>query len=751
MKRIFLFIICFSINGFCIEAEKNGSIEGIVLDKSTKQPLFAANIIIPGISSGDATEYDGKFFIKNIPPGVYQLKASMIGYETQIKTQVNVSINQVTKIVFELNPVSIEIGRVEVTASFFETDPEKTVSTKKLTPEEIKSSPGSGEDIFRIIHSLPGVTTGSLANSNVIVRGGAPDENLALLDNIEIYSPLHFGRLDASTGTISIINPDLLESVEFSSGGFPAEFGGKLSSLFELKIKEGNTSSFNTDLNLNMAGFGIYADGPLTDKSTLIFSARRGIFDLITKMMGKEVMPTFWDAAGKINYNLGNSNKISFVGFFYKDNVERDKYEQDSHNKVGREYEHLKFDVYGSAFGINWSYLFSNNGYSLTTASIISNGWNTLAGTNAVQNLNGEDLVEQEISIKNETFYKLNNFVEIKGGLFLKSINSDHYVWLDADTTNTGHIFKADTINYYPPVSFKYGGFFQFTFHPFNRLNFTAGLRYDYFDLSEEKIFSPRFSASCRLTDKIILNAAYSKLSQDPAAYQMELDEQNKNLKSAKADQFVLGVDNFLREDIKLGIEGYYKRLSNIFVDSDSSKIITNNGSGNITGVEVYLQKKMFDNLVGSFSYTYSVSRRKDNDYSPEYDFEYDRTHSFNLIASYKISESWQLGIKYTYCTGTPYTQVTGITLKNGNHYLIEGEKNSERLPAYHELDLRIDKKFFFDNWTLNIYLDIWNLYNQKNIIEYVNEIKSDGTIYRRPIYDYRIMPILGISAQFGV
>ncbi|HVO73809.1 MAG TPA: TonB-dependent receptor, partial [Ignavibacteriaceae bacterium] len=534
MKRLFIILLCLSINGFCIESDKNGSIEGVVLDKATKQPLYAANVIIPEILSGAATDSFGKFSINNISSGVYQLKASMIGYEMQIKTQVIVTTNQVTKIVFELNPVSIEMGSVEITTGFFETNPEKTISTKKLTTEEIKSSPGSAEDIFRIIHSMPGVTTGSLANSNLIVRGGSPDENLALLDNIEIYSPLHFGRLDASMGTISIVNPDLLESVEFSSGGFPAEFGGKLSSLFELKMKEGNTSSFNTDVNLNMAGFGIYADGPLTSKSSIAFSARRGIFDLITKMMGREVMPTFWDAAGKITYNIGKSNKISLLGFFYKDDVERDKYDPDAHNKVGREYEHVKFDVYGSAFGLNWNYLFSNNGYSLTTASITSNGWKTFGGTNALPNSNGEDLIEQEISIKNEILYKLSNFIEIKGGLFLKSINSDHFVWSEIDTTETGHIFNADTINYYPPIAYKSGGFLQATLHPFERLILTSGLRYEYLDLTKEDAFSPRISASYRLTDKIILNAAYAKLSQDPAAYQIQLDEQNKNLRSTK-------------------------------------------------------------------------------------------------------------------------------------------------------------------------------------------------------------------------
>lgn len=750
MKKIIALVLSLIVGTlYGSEDGKGGSVEGTVLEKSTRQPLPGATVMITGTKYGTATDVFGKFQISDIPAGMYQIEVTMIGFEKQIKSEIVISVNRVITVLFELTPVSIDLNKtISVSAGYFETDPEKTVSTRKLTPHEIKSSPGSAEDVFRVVHTIPGVTTGGMSQSNLIVRGGAPDENLALLDNIEIYSPLHFGKLDASMGTISIINPDLLESVEFSSGGFPAEFGGKLSSLFELKLKEGNKSSFNSDINLNLAGFGVYTDGPISEKSNLIFSVRRGIFDLITKMMGKDLMPRFWDAVSKITYNLGSSHKISLIGFYYEDNNEKEKLDLTGHSPDSRKYEYVKYDAYGSAVGINWNFLFSNNGYSLTTASFTTNGWNMNSGTILEKSLNGKDLLEQEFTLKNESVIKLNNFLELKGGLFAKSVNSNHYTWNDADTTRTGIIFPRDTSYYYPPISFKSGGFIQTTIRPFTGLIFTTGLRYDYFDLTHEGIVSPRFSLNWKPVERVSINAAYSKISQDPAAYQMLLDEENKKLKSAKADQFILGIDYLFREDIKLSIEGYYKNLTNTFVSSSSSDIITNAGSGYISGIELFFQKKMIDNLVGSLSYSYSISRRKDGENLPEYNFDYDRTHNFNLVASYKISDTWQLGIKYTYGTGTPYTPVDGITKIGGNHFLVEGLKNSSRYPAYHEMDVRIDKKFFFNNWTLNVYLDIWNVYNHGNVIQYENEIQINGSVNQIPIYDFKMMPILGISAQ---
>lgn len=749
MSKILLaLVLILSTVSLITASEGAGSIEGRVIEQSTKQPLAGANVFVLNTNYGAATDENGKYRIQNIPAGYYQIRVSTIGYETVIKSDINISVNRVKVINFELNPSAIELGeQVEVTAGYFEKNPENPVSARSLNADEIASSPGSAEDIFRVARLLPGVTSSSI-NANLLVRGGGPDENLTLLDNIEIYSPIHFGRIDGSWGAFSILNPNSLQNVEFISGGFPAENNGKLSSVFKLNLKEGNESRFNHDVNLNIVGLSYYADGPLLGDGNIVASVRRGVFDLVADLTNQKALPSYWDAVGKVTYNLGKVNKLSFVSFYYKDNFERDELDTLSHNETARLYEYSKTDNYGSALGLNWNYLFSDKGFLLTTLAMTNNGWTEYKGTNADKDLNGEDLVEKEYNIKSEATYNILPSLRLNGGINYKIIDSDHYIWYDAKSSNTSVVLPADTINYKPPRGYKSGLFLQLLVNPVAPLYITGGIRYDYFSLTKESVVNPRISFSWHFNNNISLNASYGQYSQDPASYQLELADVNKKLTSAKSEQYVLGIESLLRDDIRVSVEGFYKNLSNMFVESDTSREITNNGSGYAKGIEVFVQKKMSNNLVGSFSYTYSISKRKENN-GQEFFYKYDRPHNFNLAASYRFSDTWQIGFKYAYETGLPYTPVIGIKNENGSYVFAEGEKNSERFPDYHQLDIRIDKRFLFENWTLSVYLDLWNVYNRQNVADYIYSAAMDGSINRRAIYDFTLLPILGVSAKF--
>ena len=189
--------------------------------------------------------------------------------------------------------------------------------------------------------------------------------------------------------------------------------------------------------------------------------------------------------------------------------------------------------------------------------------------------------------------------------------------------------------------------------------------------------------------------------------------------------------------------------MTNVFVQSDTIRIINNQGSGYARGVELYVQKKMSENFVGSLAYTYAVSKRKDDATMPEYAFDYDQRHYVTLISGYKFFNDWRIGIKFQYATGMPYTPVTGSRQIGDDWYLIEGRKNSARVPDFHQLDLRIDKNFRFMRWTLTAYLDLWNVYNRDNIIYYSYEIDDQGKISRSASYDFPTLPIVGFSARF--
>lgn len=220
-------------------------------------------------------------------------------------------------------------------------------------------------------------------------------------------------------------------------------------------------------------------------------------------------------------------------------------------------------------------------------------------------------------------------------------------------------------------------------------------------------------------------------------------------LNSSYDDHYIAGVEYRLGLDTKAGIEIYHKELSSLIVDPDSSNLLINTGSGYAQGIEFSLQKKFTDGFVGSASYSYSISKRRDYESTALYDFEFDRPHILNLIFGLEMGSGWQIGAKFQYASGNPYTPVIGVTEIDNIFYVIDGENNTARYPDYHKLDLRIDKQFVFDSWLFSVYLDLWNVYNRDNVVSYSFKTTKDGTITTEPRYDFGIMPIIGFTAKF--
>lgn len=736
------------LTGKTFSQSKTGIISGEVRDAVTKQPLPGANILIDGTNLGSACDENGYFVIKNIAPGRYSLKASMIGYLSSAITELNISPNRNQTVNFELNSIAMEMDEVKVTADYFYKPDENPVSFRTISPEEIRRSPGSAEDIFRVMQSMPGVATAGAKSAQLIVRGGSPDENLTILDGIEVYNPIHFARTGESMGIISIVNPVLLQKVDFLTGGFPVRYGDKMSSVFDMSLRDGNKEVFNTDINLNIAGFGLMLDGPLIENSNMIFSLRRGFFDLITATLNRPAAPSYYDAVGKVTYDIDNKNKISLLGFYYLDKIERTGSEKDGVSTWNR-FDYLTRDDYGTAFGINWRSLISESAFTLTTASYTSNGWNTLQGTEFEKSLMGEDIRENELSLKSELNYKLSTKFIFKIGGQFKSIYSYNESWTPEDTTRSGTIIPASTISYNPDATTKTALFLQVSYRIIDPLIITAGLRYDYFALTSENNFSPRISLSYNITDNTTFNLAWGKYYQSPASYQVAPDTRNHLLNSSYATHYIAGIEQRLGYDTKASIEIYHKELSNLFVDPDSSSLLINTGSGYAQGIEFALQKKFTVGFVGSASYSYSVSERQDYKSSALYDFEYDRPHILNLIFGLEMGAGWQIGAKFQYASGNPYTPAIGVVEKNNSFYVVEGEKNSARYPDYHKLDIRIDKQFIFESWSFSVYLDLWNAYNHDNIISYSFRADANEEIITIPRYDMGITPIFGLTAKF--
>jgi outer membrane receptor protein involved in Fe transport len=280
-------------------------------------------------------------------------------------------------------------------------------------------------------------------------------------------------------------------------------------------------------------------------------------------------------------------------------------------------------------------------------------------------------------------------------------------------------------------------------------MSMTTGLRYDVFSFTKEATWSPRLGVSYYLTERLSLNASYGSFYQTPAAYQIALDPANQLLKSSLATHAIFGIEYLANEDLRATIEIYQKNLTSVVVSNDTTNLLTNAGSGRAQGIEFSIQKKYTSGFVGSASYPYSFSQRQDGAGLPSYDFEYDRPHIINLIAGWEAGNNWQIGFKWQFASGNPYTPVVGTIKKGGIFYVIDGARNSARYPDYHKLDIRIDKKFVFSSFTLTAYLDLWNVYNRTNVLSYTYKTDASGVITQNERLDFGLLPILGLTAQF--
>ena len=728
-----------------------GSIEGTVTDKYTHQPLFAADVIVAGTGLGGITDRDGEFAISGVQTGSCRVTVSMMGYEVAVVDDVEVQDGSVATMRFELCPRVLDIGLdVLVEASHFHKDSERPTSFRTLTPQEMRYSPGATEDVFRVLQSMPGVSPADITNSNLIVRGGDPTENRTLFENIEIPRALHFGRPGGTIGGISIVSPSLLERVDFLTGGFPARYGDKVSSVFEMKLRDGSSTSYSTNVNFNLGGFSLVADGPLPGGGTMLLSARRGVFDLLTSTMGVPALPSYWDAVGKVTYDLGSLHRLSLVGFYFPDDL-RIAADPEGENRHGHwPGLDLERSDHGRAVGLNWRWFLGERGYVLTTASHVSNSWTTTRGTDDMPEVIGDAIREEEFRLKSELNHTFSDRLSVRLGVFAAQIHSEQNTWSISDTLATGEIVPGYYVGYNPDPTYKAGSYLQTTLKPFSRVSLTSGLRYDYYDFTGESKLSPRLGLALSLTDRTTLNAAYGHYYQTAAPWQVALHPSNTALLSSRSIHYVAGLEHLLSKNTQVSVEAYHKELSEVFVHDYSTRITTNEGSGHARGVELCIQRKMSRGLVGSLAYTYSVSVRQDGELLPDYHSEFDRPHNLTLVGSFRPSDRWRVGAKFLYASGNPRTPVVGSKQVDGEWYVVRGPKNSARYPDCHMLDVRVDRTFQFANWEFLAYLDLWNVYGRQNVTLYDYSIDENGTVIRTvPDEAPRMLPILGLEARF--
>ena len=737
-----------------------GSISGSVVDFVTKQPLIGANIIIVGTTIGTATDINGLFRLDNIEPNTYLLRASVIGYQSRTKTDVVVAPGRLAQVFFELNTQPIEFEGVVVTSDFFRKDPFEVNSIRSFSFEEIRRSPGGFEDVVRALSVLPGVAQADAGRNDLIVRGGAPSENLYLVDGIEVPNINHFGTQGATGGPLSFINLDFVKETSFSTGGFSSLYGDKLSSVLTIDLRNGRNDRLGGKATISASQFGLNAEGPLfTENSTFLFSARRSYLDFIFKAAGFSFVPEYYDVLTKTDFRLDNRNSVSFlfigafgnVKFFNNDEEQR----FDNARILGT-------DQIQYVTGLSYRRLINNGFYNIS----LSRNYTDFDSRQRDINLNPlftNRSKEEENNLRADLVYQLSNKAEINLGTTAKLIEFDADILFPTFITTFGDSLPITSLN--KSENFlKLGSYLNLNIRPFSRLTANLGLRLDYFDaINNSTYLSPRFSTSYRLTEITNLNFSTGVYHQSPSYIWLIADERNRELKKVRVDQYVLGFDHRLNEDALLKVEGFYKNYNNYptslirpylvlantgagFAGSDDNysafglEPLVSEGFGNTRGVELSIQKKLSQTpYYGILSLTYSESEFTAWD-GIKRPGSYDQNWIFNLSGGYKIDKHWEVSSKFRFASGKPYTPFNSDGTQNVADY------NTRRLKSLHSLDLRVDKRWFFTGWTLITYLDVQNVYNKNNLSairwdrreQKVDESSSIG-----------ILPSIGISAEF--
>ena len=757
--RIFLLIL-FTFLATLVQAQ-DVRVYGSVTNSLNNEPIPFANVVIDGTTIGATTDFDGNFEILGIAPGLYNFKCSYIGFNTSIKTEIQLTSNKNLRLNFAMTENAQIIEEVQVTANTFNKTEESPTSLRTINASEIYRSPGGNRDISKVIANLPGVSSTPSFRNDIVIRGGAPNENRFFLDGVEIPNINHFATQGSSGGPVGILNVNFIREVDFYSGAFPANRGNTLSSVMELKQIEGSDEEFSGSFMVGSSDAGLTINTPLSEKSTMLLSARRSYLQFLFQALKLPFLPTYNDIQFKLTHKPDNKNQFNIIGLAAIDefslNPEANEGVDDPQQLAQNEYTLNNLPVneqWNYTLGGTWKRFFDNsNLFVVFSRSHLNNTAVKYADYADITSPKLIDYESQEIENKSRIEYNFRKSnIKFNVGLSLEYatyLNSTTRLLTVGDSIYTK---RVETDLHF----IKYGAFAQLSkTYLVDRLVTSIGFRVDGNSFTENTTtpnFSPRLSLAYNLSGKSSLNANLGRYYQLPAytilGFGLNNNFQNQDAEYIRCDHAVLGLEYNPSNYSKITLESFYKQYSNYpfsLIDSISlanlggdfgvigNEDISSISEGRSYGVEFLAQQKLSSSVYGIMSLTYyrSEFEDKNGELIPS---AWDNRFIFNMTAGKKFKRDIELGLKFRYTGGVPYTPIdlatsSNIAIWNINQrgVLDYDALNSQRLKNVHGIDLRLDKKWYFKKWSLNAYIDVENLYNFK--IQLPSEVGIDPVI----------------------
>ena len=744
---------------------------GFVRDSVSGETLIGTNILLykDSVSAGlppfrgVATNNYGFYAIPKLTKGIFYLIARNIGYKLSVqKITISISKGRVQNDI-KMLPENIKLKEVIVEGKKKQ---EVNASTIDLNPGMIKQLPSiSGElDLFKILQTLPGVKGGSEISRGLYIRGGSPDQNLTLLDGVIIYNPSHLGNFS------STFNSDAIQSVRLIKGAFPAEYGGRLSSVLDIRLRSGTKEKDKSKIGLGTINSHFTFEGPLGPKATYLISGRKMYYDFIQKkFLRNDLIPlyNFYDLNGKFTITSSESNIYTLSGLYSSDNL------YNPSNSNGTDYN---IQWKNAMANLTWLHINSKSLFITSAFSFIDYEFESI-------------LQDNTSNVSGKNYYSLSKLRDLN----VKS-NAEIY-WAKNNTFKTGyevawHNYYLIYSDFYDPLlepslsslpeinSLEAAIFFQNEGKITNWLETNIGIRGYYF--KSKKYFSaePRLSVKINLSDEFSLNAAYAIAHQF-----LHLIERNDislptdlwypssdKINPSRSAQYVLGAQyNLFNKQYVFSVEGYYKDMEDLYEFKSSpvfktGESIADNltqGKGEAYGIEFFANKTA-GNFSGWIGYTLSWTRRKFSELNNGKVFypRYDRRHDISVVLTYQFNDNWNAGLTWTYATGQGYTvpdaqyQFQSIGIQDLTNIQFNfSQRNSFRLPSYHKLDLNISYKFDLLNFHMQTYLSLLNVYNRHNPFAFYPTIErgDNSTQISRlnQISLFPFIPAFGINMEF--
>jgi hypothetical protein len=793
IRKFLLAIIILTVLPLYIFSQE-GTIKGRVFDESNNEPVPFANIVVFGTTIGSSSDLDGNYTFTGLEPGFIKLAASAVGYEIKVTEDFQVTNAKTSFIDIPMTPKEFELQEVVIKASPFARVIESPLSLRTLQISEIEKNPGGNRDISRVIQILPGVSSTPAFRNDILVRGGGGNENAFYLDGIEIPNLNHFSTQGSSGGPVGIINADFIREVNFYSGAFPADKGKSLSSLLDMKLIDGNKDKWIFRGAVGATDLALTLNGPISDKSTFLFSYRKSYLQFLFDVLGLPFLPNYDDFLAKYKINFDKKNELSIIGI---GSIDRSKLNTGIENPD----ENQSYILGYLPVNKQWSYMigavykhFHKNGFTnvVLSRNMLNNRSYKYQNNNESDSLNFDyTSQESENKLRVEHTSRVGTFKYTYGaGLELARYTNQTFQRLYVDGV-------------YQPVDYDskvnivlWNAFGQVSKNLLDdRLTLSLGLRMDANDYTPHMTnllnqVSPRFSASYGVNEWLFLNFNTGRYYQRPSYTSFgfrnndwELVNKENDMKYLSADHVVFGFEILPKKDAKISLEGFYKHYRDYpFSVRDSINIASKSAGygtfgdeeiisvskGNAYGFEVLAQDKSFFGFNVILSYTFVISKFTDkyDDFVPS---AWDNRNIINLTVLRSFKKNWDIGAKWRFVGGAPYTPADLETSSyvpawdaSGREYPDYNRFNELRLKSFHQLDIRVDKTYFFKKWSLNLYVDIQNVYNFKaeNPPNYTNLDPSGNKVYADPpvnqFYQLRqlnsesgtILPTLGIIVE---